>query len=203
MASFIATRTVQATPMNRQKYNDLRGWQVPDNENPDDDGYLVVNSSVSERNVDGFDGYVSWLPKLAFDEQYKPNKDGLFYFAINDDNGVYIGEADTVEQAKENALKIKETHTLVDEFDFGMALHLLKAGQKVARKGWNGKGMYLLLINGEAVRHSINQAYGDSYPDSLGLPVLDAIYMKTADNKLVAWLASQTDVLADDWTLID
>lgn len=71
MALFIATRTVQAKPMNRQEYNDLRGWQVPDNENPADEGYLVVNSGVSERNVDGFDGYVSWLPKLAFDEQYK------------------------------------------------------------------------------------------------------------------------------------
>lgn len=71
MALFIATRTVQAKPMNRQEYNDLRGWQVPDDENPTDDGYLVVNSGVSERNVDGFDGYVSWLPKLAFDEQYK------------------------------------------------------------------------------------------------------------------------------------
>lgn len=50
---------------------------MPDNENPADDGYLVVNSGVSERNVDGFDGYVSWLPKLAFDEQYKPNKEQI------------------------------------------------------------------------------------------------------------------------------
>lgn len=73
LASFIATRTVQATPMNRQEYNDLRGWQVPDNENPADDSYLVVNNGVTERNVEGFDGYVSWLPKLAFDEQYKTN----------------------------------------------------------------------------------------------------------------------------------
>ncbi|AZQ86472.1 hypothetical protein EJK51_1000 [Moraxella catarrhalis] len=71
LTSFVATRTVQATPLNRQEYNDLRGWQVPDNENPNDNGYLVVNAGVSERNVDGFDGYVSWLPKLAFEEQYK------------------------------------------------------------------------------------------------------------------------------------
>ncbi|WP_227713060.1 hypothetical protein [Moraxella sp. K127] len=71
MALFIATRTVNAKPMNRQEYNDLRGWQVPENENPADDGYLVVNNGVSERNVEGFDGYVSWLPKIAFDEQYK------------------------------------------------------------------------------------------------------------------------------------
>ena len=73
LTSFTANRTVQATPLNRQEYNDLRGWEVPSNENPADDGYLVVNASVSERNVESFDGYVSWLPKLAFEEQYKPN----------------------------------------------------------------------------------------------------------------------------------
>lgn len=73
LVSFVSTRTVQATPLNRQDYNDLRGWEVPSDENPNDDGYLVVNAGVSERNVDGFDGYVSWLPKLAFEEQYKPN----------------------------------------------------------------------------------------------------------------------------------
>lgn len=73
LASFIATRTVQATPATRQTFYDLIDKPMAECQNPADDGYLVVNSGVSERNVDGFDGYVSWLPKLAFDEQYKPN----------------------------------------------------------------------------------------------------------------------------------
>ncbi len=73
LSTFISTRQVQATPLNRKDYNDLRGWEVPSDENPNDDGYLVVNNGVSERNVDGFDGYVSWLPKVVFEEQYKPN----------------------------------------------------------------------------------------------------------------------------------
>ena len=89
-----------------------------------------------------------------------------------------------------------------DSLSFGHAVELLKQGKRVARKGWNGKGMFLLLISGETVRYSINQVYGDGYPDSVGFSVLDAIYMKTADDKLVAWLASQTDILSEDWQVV-
>lgn len=73
LTSFIAIRTVQATPAKRQEFYELIDKPMPTAQSGDDDGYLVVNNGVSERNVDGFDGYVSWLPKLAFDEQYKPN----------------------------------------------------------------------------------------------------------------------------------
>ena len=96
------------------------------------------------------------------------------------------------------------------EFSFGRAVELLKQGQQVARKGWNGKGMFLLLVKGASVTEPINDCYGDPtrydyHPSGQekgqSLPVLDAIYMKTADNKLVPWLASQTDVLSEDWVI--
>ena len=79
--------------------------------------------------------------------------------------------------------------------NFGEALVALKQGNKVARSGWNGKGMWLILIVGEAVA----QAIADRYGDGNAIPVLDAIYMKTATGEFVPWLASQTDVLAEDW----
>ena len=79
--------------------------------------------------------------------------------------------------------------------DFGGAVYALKQGKKVARNGWNGKGMWLIHIVGEAVA----QAIADRYGDGNAIPVLDAIYMKTATGELVPWLASQTDVLAEDW----
>ena len=69
MNKYIGTKEVKATPMNRGDYNAFRGWQVPENENPDDDGYLVVYPN-GESNVDGFDGYVSWSPKKQFDDVY-------------------------------------------------------------------------------------------------------------------------------------
>ena len=71
--------------------------------------------------------------------------------------------------------------------NFGQALEQLELGHKVARTGWNGKGMWIHL-----------QA-----PDAHSKMSLPYIYMKTADENLVPWLASQTDVLAKDWVVID
>ena len=66
---------------------------------------------------------------------------------------------------------------------FGNALELLKQGKQVSREGWNGKNMWIKL----------------QVPDEHSKMNLPYIYMKTVDNKLVPWLASQTDVLAEDW----
>lgn len=77
------------------------------------------------------------------------------------------------------------------QFDFGMALSILKEGGRVCRTGWNGKGMWLTLVGfGEtdwALLH--DEPYA----------CLPWIGMKTADDYFVPWLASQTDMLADDW----
>lgn len=70
MKQYIGTKEVQAMPMNRGDYNALRGWQVPENENPADDGYLVVYPH-GEPNVKEFNGYVSWSPKKQFEEAYR------------------------------------------------------------------------------------------------------------------------------------
>lgn len=83
-------------------------------------------------------------------------------------------------------------------FNFGEALKYLKRGLKVARKGWNGKEMYLLLVPSEK--------WGIIDKIGLGIPkgnLLDWIGMKTADGKFVPWLASQTDMLAEDWIFVE
>jgi hypothetical protein len=74
---------------------------------------------------------------------------------------------------------------------------LLKAGHRVARKGWNGKGMWLLMTGGDTLIMEQGDGTEIEYP---GLPY---ILMKTADDKAVPWLASQTDILAEDWTLVE
>ena len=69
---------------------------------------------------------------------------------------------------------------------FGEALIALKDGRRVTRPGWNGKGMWLELQR----------------PDAHSKMSLPYIYMFTSDKHLVPWLASQTDVLAEDWLLL-
>lgn len=87
--------------------------------------------------------------------------------------------------------------------NFGEALEALKAGQKVARDGWNGKGMFLYHVpaaNYPAQRNTRGTMIG-VFPDDM-VPYGAYIAMKTAQNNVVPWLASQTDVLAEDWAVV-
>jgi len=84
-----------------------------------------------------------------------------------------------------------------ENYDFGIAIRLLKDGLKVARKGWNGKDMCLVLIGEED--YDIDLKVVGFVIGSL----LPWIGMRTADNKLIPWLASQTDILAEDWKIVD
>jgi len=92
--------------------------------------------------------------------------------------------------------------------DFGDAIRALKEGKKVGRKGWNGKNMFLFLLPAgtipKAAIHDpklreILEGNGKDHFEALG-----SIRMKTADDKiLTGWLASQTDILAEDWEIVN
>lgn len=70
--------------------------------------------------------------------------------------------------------------------DFGTALRFIRAGYRARRTGWNGKGMWIALQR----------------PDAGSKMTRPYIYMSTADGGLVPWLASQADLLTDDWELL-
>ena len=97
--------------------------------------------------------------------------------------------------------------------NFGQAIQALKHGSRVARAGWNGKGMWLRLIEPYAphpdtlagrcdgVRTNPYFKASDNNAEAQGT-MLPWIGMKTADNGFVPWLASQTDMLAEDWEIV-
>lgn len=88
--------------------------------------------------------------------------------------------------------------------NFGEALKALKDGKAVARKGWNGKGMFLTLQNGSEVTGTDmrNEPAKNYYGDSK-VKICPHIDMKAADGTyVVGWLASQTDMLAEDWEVV-
>ena len=99
------------------------------------------------------------------------------------------------------------------KMNFGQAIQALKHGSRVARAGWNGKGMWLRLIEPYAPHPDTlaGRCYGvrtnpyfkasDNNADAQGT-MLPWIGMKTADNGFVPWLASQTDMLAEDWGIV-
>lgn len=86
--------------------------------------------------------------------------------------------------------------------NFGEALNLLKQGYKLQRKGWNGKGMFIYYV--PANKYKVCTKAAESIMDG-GSMVEYAAYiaMYTADKVVVPWLASQTDLLAEDWVAID
>ncbi len=90
----------------------------------------------------------------------------------------------------------------ITAMSFGHALVALKTGHKVARAGWNGKGMFLFLVAGSTFKVNRPPLMG-IYPEGTEINYCPHIDMKAADDKIVPWLASQTDMLADDWQIVE
>jgi len=100
-----------------------------------------------------------------------------------------------------------------DEFDFSEALAGLRIGHKLARAGWNGKGMFVWLVKG-----SIAPGEDGSLPDLVNgvtthlfehgdkgtVTRMPHLCMRAADGSTVTgWLASQTDMMAEDWMIVE
>lgn len=94
-----------------------------------------------------------------------------------------------------------------ENLNFGDAIKALKEGKKIARKGWNGKNMWLWLkpavtIKSEWCKDPMLKEIVDANGGEA--EALGTICMKTADNKiLTGWLASQTDMLCEDWVVVE
>lgn len=159
MERFIGTKLVNAKPLTRLAYNQFRGWELPSDENGDDEGFLVEYVDGGKANTSEYAGYISWSPKDVFERAYKP---------------------------------------VTAVFDFGEAVRRLKAGKLVAREGWNGKGMFLLLVPGSTFNVSRAPMLG-IFPEGTEIKYLPHIDMRTATGEIVPWLASQSDVLCEDW----
>jgi hypothetical protein len=72
--------------------------------------------------------------------------------------------------------------------NFGSSLGLLKSGIKVARKGWNGKGMYIQYVKGMDFEHAIIEPF---------------LVIKNVKNSFNTWAPSISDLLAEDWEMVE
>ena len=169
MKQHIGVKLINSKPMNRQEYNDFRGWDLPDNENGTDEGYLVEYVDGGEANTSEYSGYVSWSPKEVFERAYRQT----------------------------------------DGMNFGLAIEMMKMGAKVARAGWNGKGMFCIYVpSTKNVAFKQGTPYANAVGHELNNEILPHIDMWTVNNDgrrafLPGWLASQSDMLADDWTVVE
>lgn len=170
MQTYIGTKMIRAKAMTRGDYNKVRGWSIPADENPNDEGFLVEYLDGGKANHKDYDGYISWSPKDVFERAYRP----------------------------------------ATGMTFGQAIEAMRKGLKVARSGWNGKGMYLWLMPAATVKAEwCREPYLKEVAEANGgeIECLGTIRMFTHDSTgrkavLTGWLASQSDMLCEDWVVV-
>lgn len=146
------------------------------------------------------------------DHGYRPNGDQPY----NDADDGYLVEYEGGYKSWSPKDVFEAAYRPTDGLPFGWAIEALKRGQRVARSGWNGKGMWLSLScnpNGDAIAGKREIAFenfwssnNSEYARQNGgsAVVLPCITMKTVTGEiLMGWLASQTDMLAEDWAVVD
>lgn len=170
MKRYIGTKIVAAKTMTRLEYNQYRCWELPENENGSDQGFLIEHLEGGESE---HDNHVSWLPKELFDKTYQGTDQNM---------------------------------------SFGHAIEMAKDGCKIARKGWNGKNMFVVYMPPlQLPPHSTNEPgpkVNDRTAKHIGkdTPLNSQAYfaMFNAQKEWIpGWLASQSDMLANDWVVVD
>lgn len=159
------------------------------------------------KDVSAFDGIVSRLS----DEEKDKAAEALWHDAfqgnhrkptssprINPDLIEARRHAIEREAAEEGA-----SRPMVNGISFGRALLALKNGERVARRGWNGKGMFIYHVPAASYPAQTGAAKKHFGDDAL-IPYTAYLAIKSVNETVTPWLASQTDILADDWfTLSD
>lgn len=135
--------------------------------------------------------------KLYFRCHFMTKKDLQDAEEWNSKNPVVSGMAYEDIDAKVSA----DRYVKVQKGTFSWALEMLVQDQKVARRGWNGKGMFIFLVPGS--RFQVNRApLLGIYPAGTTIDYCPHVDMRTAQGTIVPWLCSQTDMLAVDWELV-
>lgn len=86
--------------------------------------------------------------------------------------------------------------------NFSEALDLIKKGKKLARSGWNGKGMFVFMVPGSTFQVSRAPLLG-IYPEGTTINYHHHIDLRNADGVIVPWNASQGDMFAEDWVVVE
>lgn len=154
MQKYLGVKLIEARPMTRGEYNKYKGWAIPQDENPQDEGYLVKYS----------DGYESWSPTKQFNDAYRE----------------------------------------IEGLTFGLAIEAMKKGFKLARKGWNGKDMFIVYQKGYPQGIPCNKQTAEAWGLNEGdLFICNPYFqIENVDGSHSMWVPSINDCLAEDWQIV-
>lgn len=99
----------------------------------------------------------------------------------------------------------EEAYRPIDGMNFGLAIEAAKQGKKITRRGWNGKGMWVICRSGypDGIPCNKNTADAVGIPEGTLFKVRPYLQMKCVDDTFQMWLASQSDILAEDWEIVE
>lgn len=153
---------------------------------------------------DAYIGYRDWQPQAGED----PADEGYLVEYLDGGNSNHPGHAGYISWSPK--AQFEAAYQPITAMSFGHALAAMKAGERVARTGWNGKGMWLALSGPNGPREIAYENFWSKHASEYArlnggsAAVLPCIIMKTATGEiLMGWLASQTDMLAEDWTIVE
>ena len=194
MKKYIRCHIVEAEPMTRGEHLKSKGLAfIPGSGSESDEGYFIQYP----------DGYKSWCPKAQFEKASSPEALYEVLKEFHDEHYAANPEGLTLDLVKAYYGQFVYNPCMT----FGQAIEAMKQGKKVARKGWNGKGMYLWLLPAASVKAEwCKEPHLKTLAEQNGGEVecLGSVRMKTADGKvLTGWLASQTDMLSEDWVIVE
>lgn len=192
MKVYQGTKIIKATPMTKKEYCDYRGWHVPADEDPNAKVYLVEYEAdpESKPNHPDHEGYISMSPAHVFEKAYHeyetPTSPGPY-------GGLHMGHG-----------------------NIGQAMRAMQDGHMVARKGWNGRNMFVFMQVPAEISvtdvvpkmQSLPQAVKDEFAMRLkaggpkAITYSNQMAIVKADNNINGWAPSGSDALATDWQIL-
>jgi len=234
---YIGKKIIMATPMTRLEYNKYRNWEVPEDENPEDEGYLVEYIDGGKANHPNHKGYISWSPKDVFERAYKQYQtwsDRVAFelseleanhkklqSALQSDNKPFDKEAEEALRLQDSVMKLYinilrlrlnavVTHGVDQNMPLAIALLALQSGHAIARKGWNGKRMYVVKqIPAEIDVDTIPKM--QSLPQSAktllvgtgtSIKYTNQMLLIQENGRADSWIPSSSDLFAEDWFIV-
>jgi hypothetical protein len=160
------------------------------------------------------EGMVGSLALIANDDSVYIVKDnffargepkGAFYIVEYEDGYRSFSPAEAFEKGYYEICPdfTEEAVKLTGGFDFGTAIHAMKNGLKVQRRGWNGRGQFVFYVpaNKYHAGGNKNGTLFGMFPDDM-VPYDGYFALKTAQNTVVPWTISQNDATAEDWQVV-
>jgi len=166
LCAYIGTKSVLATTMTRGEYNEYRGWQIPENEDPSERGYLVEYVDGGKPNDERHKGYISWSPADVFERSYKQSSQNQ--------------KAVTEQELQEKAVAPRVTKDQIDALVDRVVVHTTTCMTPVPHVlaiAWLDDKFYL----GTAISKSVNP---ENFDEEIGIQYSTKDVLEIAENKL-------------------